>query len=298
MNSSDWLALSELSNFSHHSPYLRLFARLQRRYVQILHGDVLLESSPLSSAREEWRAMRKGPNMLFIVTKQVKRWRHVHALHTQPYRTPASCTGLYGHANFSWFLCRLFFLVFCRVHARAVNAHWFRSRTRERAASFAFASFAGRTAKEGRAQQKTTTTPPQRPNSAPDTCPAISPSTTPIGKVTLASREPRTLINCRPAKFRCETSDGQRSSTEPNGPQVTISRDVFIVANDSPFFLLFYKHDAGCIGRDVAHESIPDLVLSCLMDPSFAGFVEAVERSLKSLTTSCPDDDPRSQDMF
>lgn len=40
----------------------------QRHYIQILHADVLLECCSLSDARGEWRAIRRGHNMLFIIT--------------------------------------------------------------------------------------------------------------------------------------------------------------------------------------------------------------------------------------
>ncbi|XP_046650277.1 meiotic recombination protein REC114-like [Daphnia pulicaria] len=40
----------------------------QRRYIQILHGDVLLECINLSEAQGVWKAIRRGPNMLFVVS--------------------------------------------------------------------------------------------------------------------------------------------------------------------------------------------------------------------------------------
>jgi len=42
----------------------------QRQFVQILHGDTVLESCSLADAAFQWRAIRRGVNILFIVRNQ------------------------------------------------------------------------------------------------------------------------------------------------------------------------------------------------------------------------------------
>ena len=52
----------------------------QKFYVQIIHGNMLLECCSLPDVRdEEWRGVRRGPNMLFLIRNNVirihERWK-------------------------------------------------------------------------------------------------------------------------------------------------------------------------------------------------------------------------------
>nr|CAH0105249.1 unnamed protein product [Daphnia galeata] len=42
----------------------------QRRYIQILHGDELLECINLSEVQGVWKAIRRGPNMLVLISNK------------------------------------------------------------------------------------------------------------------------------------------------------------------------------------------------------------------------------------
>jgi len=56
----------------HHSASSLVSLLWQKFYVQIIHGNMLLECCSLPDVRdEEWRGVRRGPNMLFLIRNNV-----------------------------------------------------------------------------------------------------------------------------------------------------------------------------------------------------------------------------------
>jgi hypothetical protein len=62
---------SFVSSFHHFASSL-VSLLWQKFYIQIIHGNMLLECCSLPDVRdEEWRGVRRGPNMLFLIKNNV-----------------------------------------------------------------------------------------------------------------------------------------------------------------------------------------------------------------------------------